>query len=327
MIFIEPYAGVSPIISVIDQAKSFINLNVYYIDDNRIINALRQAKDRGIKVRIIIDGKPYGLSREKVKNELIDAQKIGAKIKEAPSRFEKHGRDYVFDHAKYVCSLNRCEIGTANYSYEAFHHNREYLVVTSNKKIVSAANKVFNSDWNGRVAGNYPHQTLVLSPGSESKISSVISQSGPIDIETEEMGNDRAIMRSLTNKGSLVKIILPSSISNNDKKNIEKLIAAGVNVRLMPKSNIYMHAKMIAGGNKGFIGSENFSYSSLSKNREMGLIIHNHVSLKKLRDQFNKDWNIATPVSKSDYYTRNTYNKYRNSRWHKNWHKKWHQYN
>lgn len=327
MIFIEPYAGISPIVSVINQAKNSVNLNIYYMDDNHIINALKQARSSGVDVRIIIDGKPYGLDKQKVENEIIVARKIGAKIKEAPSRFEKHGRDYVFDHAKYVCNLHECEIGTANYSYGAFHYNREYLVVTSNQKIVNAANKVFNADWNGTVAGNYPHQILVLSPGSKSKILSVINQPGPVDIETEEMGNDYEIMKSLIKKGSLVKIILPSSISRDNKKNIEKLIAAGVKVRLMPKSKIYMHAKMIVGNNNGFIGSENFSYSSLSKNREMGLIIYSKSNLDELKNQFVKDWNTAIPAIKNIYSAKNNYNQYHHNDWHKDWHKDWHQYN
>ncbi len=45
-------------------------------------------------------------------------------------------------------------------------------------------------------------------------------------------------------------------------------------VRLLPKSPVYMHAKAEISGDEAFIGSENYSVSSLNENREMGLILH-----------------------------------------------------
>jgi len=50
-----------------------------------------------------------------------------------------------------------------------------------------------------------------------------------------------------------------------------------------------MHAKMIVGNSMAFIGSENFTQTSLEANREMGLLL-NGSNLGKLRAQFNADW-------------------------------------
>ena len=49
------------------------------------------------------------------------------------------------------------------------------------------------------------------------------------------------------------------------------------------------HAKMIAGKSLTFIGSENFTQTSLENNREMGLLL-NGSDIGKLQAQFDKDW-------------------------------------
>ena len=49
-----------------------------------------------------------------------------------------------------------------------------------------------------------------------------------------------------------------------------------------------MHAKMIVGNALAFVGSENFTQTSL-ENREMGVLL-NGSDLAKLQAQFNRDW-------------------------------------
>jgi len=50
-----------------------------------------------------------------------------------------------------------------------------------------------------------------------------------------------------------------------------------------------MHAKMIVGNHLAFIGSENFTQTSLEDNREMGVLLKGWDTLK-LEKQFHSDW-------------------------------------
>ena len=55
-----------------------------------------------------------------------------------------------------------------------------------------------------------------------------------------------------------------------------RLSAAGVHVRTYSASApLYIHAKMILTSSRVFLGSQNFSYTSLERNRELGLITSN----------------------------------------------------
>ena len=61
----------------------------------------------------------------------------------------------------------------------------------------------------------------------------------------------------------------------------------GVPVRSIP----HLHTKMmLVDGERGYIGSENFSWTSLTRNREVGVIVTEPESVKPLADTFEKDW-------------------------------------
>ena len=292
-LFIEPRAGVSPIIQVIQSARHEISAGVYYLADRPILAALKAARARGVDVRVIIEGKPYGIKPWQVRKEEKAIEATGATLHLAPYRFESHGHHYAFQHSKYLCSGHECEIGTANFDWSALgHKNREYLYVTRNTQVVNAANAVFNADWLNIRAPTYAHQVLVLSPGrSAAQIISVIQQPGPVDIESEELGPYAPTLDAIAAKGALARLILPSSINAQGKRDVAFLRSHGVQIRLMPKSPLYMHAKMIVSNSEAFVGSENFSRTSLA-NREMGLLLGGR-DIGELQTQFNRDWNRA----------------------------------
>lgn len=295
-VFTEPYAGAAPITQLVDSAHrgEDLNMEVYYLSDRHILKALHAAEDRGVKVRIILEKKPYGMSSWKVRKEMQEAKATGASVRWAPPRFTSNGSYWAFEHAKFTCDNYSCEIGSANYGWDDFHRNRDYMVLTGNSQMVSAANAVFNADWNNRHAPSYAHQVLVLSPGtSAAQLLQVINQPGPIDIESEEMGPYRPILRAIASKGHLARVILPASINHEDKRDVAYLRRNGVQVRLMPVRPTYMHAKMICGEHLAFIGSENFTQVSLENNREMGVLLHGSSNLNKLHTQFDRDWKAA----------------------------------
>ncbi|MHB1266937.1 MAG: phospholipase D-like domain-containing protein [Acidithiobacillus ferriphilus] len=306
-LYIEPHAGPAPIIQVIQSARREISAGVYYLADRPILAALKAAHARGVDVRIIIEGKPYGMKPWQVRKEEKAIEATGATLHLAPYRFESHGDHYAFQHSKYICNGYECGIGTANFDWSAFHKNREYLYVTRNTQVVDAANAVFNADWpaaqgDNRHAPAYAHRVLVLSPGTSAlrfagasasaQIIGVIDQPGPVDIESEELGPYAPTLDAIAAKGALARVILPASINANGKRDVAFLRSHGVQVRLMPKSPLYMHAKMIVSNSEAFVGSENFSQTSLEVNREMGLLLGGR-DIGELQTQFDRDWNRA----------------------------------
>jgi len=287
MLFIQPAAGPAPIVQMIQASRESVDVNVYELTSDAIENALSTAAARGVRVRILLDGHPYdGGQILAAESQWCAAQIAKLTCKPAPGRFR-------FDHAKYmVVDGTDSEIGTANLSRSAFTLNREYLFITQAKTAADSLEQVFDADWNDAEAGQAPRAYLVLSPGSETIISKLVSSPGPIAIETEEFGYIRSIVNTLEQKGGDVRIIVPQSISARDRRVLSELQQRGVQVRFI--SEPYMHAKLIITSQLAFIGSQNFSYTSLNKNREVGVLLQQPNDLKTLRDQFEQDWQHAS---------------------------------
>lgn len=288
--FIEPQAGVTPIIQVIAQAQHSIDLNAYELTDHSVLAALQAARQRGVQVRILLETTPYGARPSWVAHEVAAAQATGATVHAPPPAFRGA---WVYDHAKYLCTGRLCAIGTANFTEAAFHRNREAIEVTAQPSVVAAARAVFAADWTGTSVPVGAARWLILSPGAGPVIGTLLDQAGGVCVETEEMGNDRGILRVLERQGAAAHVVLPDRIARAQIGNVERLVAAGVQVRQMPPPR-YIHAKIIAGARWVYLGSQNFTSTSLDRNREMGITVIG-ADAAALRAQCVADWQRATP--------------------------------
>lgn len=292
IIYSEPEAGKEPILEFIRNSEKEIRINSYLIDDPDIMTAISNAVSRKISVRIIIDGHPYDGSG----SESLEAlRRTGAQVNIAPARFE--GND-VFDHAKYMLNEKEFIVGTMNLTDAAFKKNREYFVRGDERKIHKSLMNIFNSDWEGERAGQHDRKLLIVSPDSENRLYDFLRNSKKLFIETEEIGSDDTLIEILSSKGRKLRMILPSSISENDQKNAETLVSRDVQIHIMPSNIRYMHAKMIHNKKSVFIGSQNFSETSLKKNREVGIIIKKGKDKKVFMEKFNEDWKSSTEFRK-----------------------------
>jgi cardiolipin synthase len=287
---VEPHAGLRPLAAIVRRARTRIDLNSYILSSRPLLADLRAAVRRGVRVRVILDQRPYGFSYAWIRREFLRVRATGARVRWAPSRFERRRGRTAFDHAKYLCTARVCELGTANFDWSAFHRNREYLVVTRRPAVVGALHEVFDADWKGHRAPPAAHRVLVLSPGtSAGDLLRVLDQPGAVDVESEEIGRDETVFRAMARRGPSLHLLLPASLSAYDRRVAGALARRGVCVRLLPKRPLYLHAKMIVGRSLGFVGSENFTRTSLDRNREVGLLLRGPV-LERLRAVFRRDW-------------------------------------
>ena len=93
-------------------------------------------------------------------------------------------------------------------------------------------------------------------------------------------------------RGVRVRLIVSPGLDNAEDR--AALAAAGVEIRLV--SVLYVHAKLvIADGERAFVGSQNFSATSLDLNRELGIIVADPVSLARLSRTFDLDFRAGKP--------------------------------
>lgn len=299
--------GLDAILDSIKSAKKNINIKCYiFTDTNRgsIVQELKKAAKRGVKIRVMIEEKPFYWEpdevnpsnsvieqlKRKICNELKDCAEIEFKWSNpsiTDSRFVTHEKSISIDGDKAF-------ILTGNLSNTTFTTNLDIgAILLKNPEVVGEIERLYNSDWD-RINYDGPKNTsLIISPvNSRERILNLIKQAKS-SIHIMQQGlTDNEILQALAKKqeeGVKVKVILANpSIVQNNLPSAVYLKSRGIEVSYLEKP--YLHAKAVsidtedseAANNVSFIGSQNFSSaaigmknkdgSSFRGNRELGII-------------------------------------------------------
>ena len=106
-------------------------------------------------------------------------------------------------------------------------------------------------------------------------------------------------LASAAQRGVAVEVVM--TYSSEYASEFQALSSAGVKINTYATSApFYIHAKIIvADGTSAFVGSENFSSSSLNDNRELGLIVSDQSVINSISKSFQSDFNGGTPFTSS----------------------------
>ncbi|GAB2584800.1 cardiolipin synthase [Dyella jejuensis] len=297
---IEPDQGLTPIYSLINAAKSTIDMTMYELQDTTAQDDLCNAAARNVKVRVILDVNDEKSNNTSAYNQL---KGCGVDVVWAWTTYEAtHQKTITIDAAT---SSAQTAIMTLNLTSRYYSTTRDFAVIENNATDIAAIEATFAKD--------FAHDSVTPSNGSDLVWSPTNSQASLLDIinnaktsllvENEEM-SDSAIVDALENaakKGVNVTIAMTND-DNDYASEFDDLAKAGANISTYPDNStaLYIHAKaIVADYGKStavaFVGSENFSSASLTKNRELGLTTANASILQQLETTISNDYAGGTP--------------------------------
>jgi cardiolipin synthase A/B len=297
---IEPDQGLTSIYSLISSAKSTIDMTMYELQDTTAQNLLCQAAANGITVRVILDVNDEKSNNTSAYNQL---KGCGVNVVWAWTKYEAtHQKTIVIDGAT---SSAQAAIMTLNLTSRYYSTSRDFAVIENNSTDIAAIEATFNKD--------FEHESVTPSNGSDLVWSPTNSQTALLNIinnaktsllvENEEM-SDSAIVEALENaaeNGVSVTIVMTND-DNDYASEFDDLAAAGANISTYPDNttSLYIHAKAIVAdygtsNAVAFVGSENFSSASLTKNRELGMTTTNASILQQLETTMSSDYSGGTP--------------------------------
>ncbi len=290
-VHVQPGAGYEPILDEIDAARCSIDISMYILTSEEVVQALDYAERRGVRVRVILDEVPFGYygTQQEMFDQLIG---IGVEVKWSPPSFQ-------FSHAKYMIIDNSVLLVTnQNFTGAGFNSNREFGVVTTEPGRVGEAMQVFESDWNN-VQSPTTFQHLVVSPvNSRSTIVGLINASQESVWLYAEVLRDEEVTRALDSavaRGVDVRLLVNPSASDEDAPYFLDVLSHGVQVRVL--NTPYVHSKaLIIDGNQVLIGSQNYSLTSLDRNRELGIVLDDPEIVQVVSSTFIVDWQRGEPV-------------------------------
>lgn len=297
-VFVEPDAGAAPVVHAINQATTSVLLEVYLLTDSDVIRALESAANRGVDVRVLLELAPYGQGSVSPQVTLERLRAAGVKAQGADPSFQyTHAKLLVIDDSAafiMTCNLTLSGLGGSRSAV-----NRDYGVIDRDPADVAEAAAVFAADW-ARTALRQTDPNLVISPvDARAKLSALLASARTeLLLEDEELLDPQMndALMTATRRGVTVEVVLPApSDESPAPSSLTALLAAGVRVRY--SSTLYMHAKLIlVDGHQAFVGSENFSATSLDANREVGVIVANPAVLGTLSATFATDWSDSAPA-------------------------------
>ncbi len=285
----EPAAGFSSVYRMINASRHSIDITMYEFADSAAEHALAAAAKRGVNVRVILD------RRERSLNSAADRFLTEHRVKVVWS-----SSSFDYTHQKTLVSdQSAAIIMTANLTSRYYATSRDFLVIDSARADVTAIVRVFDADFAHQPTRPGDGRDLVWSPtDSQRQILGVINGARKsLRVYSEEMADttvDDALI-SAAKRGVDVSVCGENTGGQYDAV-FARLARAGVHISYFSSySGFYIHGKVVEadyGTSRGrsFIGSENFSETSLDRNRELGLITSNRTILASIARSFANDF-------------------------------------
>ncbi|MEO8209692.1 MAG: phospholipase D-like domain-containing protein [bacterium] len=217
-------------LKMINEAEETIDIEMFYFANEKgqpleqVINALRNAAGRGVKIRIIVDSSFYANSNEKSIDELDSFQNIT--VNKIPMGRIAGG----VMHAKYfIVDNENLFIGSQNMDWRSLIHIHEIGARVKNKALAKTFEEVFATDWeycgeifSNQIYGNYANSSNTVTLNS-SKFGNIIIYPAfsPVKINFPGMNSEEEeLLRIIKNtKDSLLIQMYSYSPKAKNEKN------------------------------------------------------------------------------------------------------------
>jgi cardiolipin synthase A/B len=269
-----PAAGFSGLYAQTDAAKKSVDMEMYELEDPIEERALVAAHDRGVVVRVLLDSAFEERAANQPAYALLASH--GVEVRWAPASTIFHIKTTTFDGAT-------SDISTANLTRAYYSTTRDAEIVDHYPVQVAAIEQTFDNDWNGDTPSSDEANApgLVWSPDAESAmVNQISSATTSIQFTSEEL-SDPYVYRALASaaqRGVACEIVMTDA--PEWAKAFGQVTAAGCVVHVFPNTStgLYIHEKLIlvdaaTSHASVLIGSQNASYSSLSFNRELSILL------------------------------------------------------
>lgn len=287
--FVMPQGFEAKMAGLIDGAQSSIDIQMYLWTSTSLANKVVAAKQRGVNVRVLLD--PDHEGNASVKSVLTSG---GVAWKPAPSIYE-------FAHAKYlIIDKKAAVIMSSNWNYDAFINERNYGFTDRDPEDIADVQAIFDADWafaNGTSTTpvDLTCTRLIVSPtNSKQRILELINTATTtLDVEAMYVSETtvRNAIGAAKTRGANVRVI----VNDATDESVTYFKSLGIPVKT-PGGAFFLHAKLLIANNVAFVGSENYSYTSLAKNREVGALVFEPSAFAPIKSQFDSDWNAADAV-------------------------------
>lgn len=298
-------------LELIENARETIDMEIYTIygySSGPIADfhdAIYRAAARGVKVRMLIDNGVYQ-DPENYAKKVIDRFDANENIEVRLFSQDMHSKVIIVDNeAAYV--------GSANQSWSAMESNREVGLLIHSAEIAKALATIFEAGWmenedqpgfeNGwAIDWIYPVATPIAVPSwvaaTDETIIGLINSAqstvrAPVYVFSGSPSTLPDALEDAASRGVNVQIIVDADYGPYDYP-ILKTLAEGANVQIKTEDlggYSAAHSKVvIIDGKKAYVGSANWTNTSMTWRREVGIAFEDQTLASALEEIFRTDW-------------------------------------
>ena len=272
-LIIEPNDGVAPLISAIRSARKSLEIAIFRFDHRGIEMELQAAAARGVKVTALIASVNRGGTESLRKLELrcLAAGLTVVRTDDDLKRY--HDKFFIIDRrVLYVLSFNLTHMD--------IDRSRGFGIVTKNSAALQAAIALFEAD-RSRTKYTPRSDLFIVSPHNARKaLGSFLKRARKQLLIYDPKISDRQmlnILRERTRAGVEIRV-LGRVVARFDLE-ARKLVPMRLHTRTI-----------IRDGHQAFVGSQSLRGPELDSRRELGLIVRNAKTVKRLMETFESDW-------------------------------------
>lgn len=294
---LQPQDGIGWLYALVNQTRSTLDMTMYELVDPTFSAALVAACQRGVQVRVILDGGLERSANSPAFQQLSTAGTNCQVVWSNPQFHATHQKSLVLDRATAV-------VMTLNLAERFYSSSRDLALVDTDVTDIAAIEITFNKDFEASVDRNYnPHagHNLIWSPTSaqDDLTQLIASARQTLLVENEELSAASIVtaLGDACRRGVRVSLVMTDT-SPLYHANFQALQAAGCGVHIGANdpSTLYIHAKAILADTGtpqalGYVGSINFSNASLQQNRELGMYVRDAGLLNQLASTLTGDYN------------------------------------
>ena len=292
-LFIGPTQWESSIEDQIDNATTSLDVQMYLFTVSDIADHIIAAQNRGVNVRVLLD--PHE------NNSAVTAQLTAANVpnKTDPTIFTfAHAKYMVIDNDTAVILSGNFNAGAVGPTTSTDTNERNYGIVDHDFNDVQILESIYNDDWTltSGVTPDLSCTRLIVSPVNSKQrvLDHVNAAMHTLDIELLYLDDTdvRDAIVAASTRGVTVRVILSNpAVNTENTATITYLKSKNIPVKVLLVN--YLHAKMIQSDGVAQVASENMSETSLTMNREVGVLIFETVPSGQIHTQYEADWAAA----------------------------------
>jgi cardiolipin synthase len=290
------------IIDAIDSASESILVKMFLFSDPGLISAIIAAKNRGVKVKVMLN--PV---RNNGEEENEETRRI---LEEAGIEVRDSNPDFSITHEKsMVIDGKMAFIKSLNWETKNLTETRDYAIITHHLHEVKEIILCFEADWHRKNFDPGENMNLIwCSNNGRTRIARFIDEAKHTLFVQNERFQDLVIIERLVHAASRgVKVHVMARPPHTLKK--EKLVEGVGGLRIMDDVGIKihklkylkLHGKMLlADGCRAIIGSINLTPGSFDHRRELAIEVHDAAVIERLQKIAHYDWENSHTLDLSD---------------------------